>query len=61
MNRLLTVPDAAEALSVSENTVWNMIRTGELPSVKVRRARRIESEAIDRYIADRRQEGKEAQ
>lgn len=51
-NKLLyTVPHAAEVLDLSKTTIWNMIRDGQLESVKVRNRRMITRTAIDRYLA----------
>jgi excisionase family DNA binding protein len=52
MDRLLyTVPEAAKLLSVSENTVWNLLTRGELTGVIVaRRARRITRDELERYV-----------
>ncbi|EOM78028.1 hypothetical protein Rrhod_0569 [Rhodococcus rhodnii LMG 5362] len=47
---LLTVPQAAEKLAVSERTVGRMYRSGEIPHVKVRGQVRIDANDIDRYI-----------
>lgn len=38
---LLTVPEAMSALRLSRATVYDLIRSGELGSVKVGRSRRI--------------------
>ena len=38
---LLTVAEAARALKVTESTVYRMVRSGEIPAVKVRRAWRV--------------------
>jgi len=38
---LVTTKQAAEALQVCERTVFNLLASGELPSVKVRGSRRI--------------------
>lgn len=50
LTQLLTVPAAAETLSMSEATVWNLLATGELESVKVGRSRRIPTDAVDAFI-----------
>ncbi len=47
---LLTVPEAAEQLSLSLATAKRLIQTGELLSVKVRGARRVPAEAIREYL-----------
>lgn len=47
----LTVPEVAEELRISERSVWNLIRTGELPSIKVGGTRRVVRDALDAYVA----------
>ncbi len=49
---LLTTDQTAQILACSRSTVCRLIRTGELESIQLRRARRISRSAIDRYIAD---------
>lgn len=49
---LYTVPEVMEALSLSRATVYTLIRSGELVSIKVGRSRRIPEIALNRYIAD---------
>jgi excisionase family DNA binding protein len=46
---LLKVPEVAKRLGVSEVTVWRMIGRGELDSIKVRRSRRVDPEAVEAY------------
>lgn len=45
--RLLTVADAAKRLSLSRSTVYELIRRGDLASIRVGGARRISPEAIE--------------
>jgi len=40
-SRLLTIPQVADRLGVCERTVASMVAEGQLPSVKIRRARRV--------------------
>lgn len=47
MNKFVSPYAAAQILSVSRRTIYRMIATGELPSVNVRRARRIPLSAIE--------------
>lgn len=61
---LLTIPQAASKLGLkSVRTVETMIASGELKSVKIRGdegargSRRIRQEEIERYIAEREEEG----
>lgn len=48
---LYTVREAAALLSVSENTVWNLLQRGELRGVKVGRSRKITADELQRYVA----------
>jgi excisionase family DNA binding protein len=50
--RLLTVPQAAERLAVSEGKVWQLVSSGRLMSVKIDASRRIPDDAVDDYIAE---------
>lgn len=57
--QLVTVEDAAIKLGISERTVYELIRSGELVSVKLppyskTAARRIEQSAIDEFISRNR-------
>lgn len=49
---LLTVPEVAKRLRVADVTIWRLIATGELRSVKVGRLRRIAPEAVIDYKRD---------
>ena len=47
---LLRVPQVAKMLGVSEPTVWRMLRSGELESIRVgARSRRVSPEAVEAY------------
>ena len=48
--RLLTVPQAAKALSLGASTVHELVRSGRLGSVKIGAARRVPVEAIDAFV-----------
>lgn len=52
-DRLLSVDQAAAALSLGRSLVYAEIGAGRLRSVKVGRARRIPASAIAEYIAER--------
>jgi excisionase family DNA binding protein len=52
--RLLTVPDAADALKVCERTVWRWIEAGELEIYRLGRAVRIAEEELVRFLEKRR-------
>ena len=47
-NRLATVRQAAEFLTVSRGTILNMIRDGSLRSIRVRRSLRLDWSEIER-------------
>ncbi|OEJ33046.1 helix-turn-helix domain-containing protein [Streptomyces subrutilus] len=48
---LYTVKAAAELLSLSRSTVYELMAAGDLPFVKLGRARRIKRADIDRFAA----------
>ncbi|MCA1194432.1 helix-turn-helix domain-containing protein [Saccharopolyspora sp. 6V] len=47
---LLTVEETARRLGLGRTTVFGLIRTGELHSVRIGRARRVPTEAIGDYV-----------
>ncbi len=53
---LLDVRGAAAALSVSPRTVQTLVYSGELPSVKIGRSRRIADADLAAYVARLRNE-----
>ena len=48
---LVTVPEAAKRLSLGRSTVYQLLMTGELTSVKIGKARRIPTAALDAFLA----------
>ena len=50
---LLTVPEVMARLKVSRSAVYDLIRTHQLPSLTLGRARRIPAHALDHLIATR--------
>lgn len=53
-NGLLRVPQVAKRLGVSQPTVWRLIKSGELDSIKVSaRSRRIAPEVVEAYLKER--------
>lgn len=52
MNDLLTVAEVAEMLRVSTMTVYRLIRTGELPAVRVGRSYRVKQADLERYLEE---------
>lgn len=57
---LLTPRGLAEYLSLSERTVRELLRTGEVPSYKVAGARRVDPDDVDAWLAGRRRERRAA-
>lgn len=53
MGRFLTLADVAETLNVSASQAYALVRSGELPAIKVggRGQWRIESAVLEDYIA----------
>lgn len=47
---VLTVEEVARRLRVSEATVYNLIRGGQLPAFQVARSWRIDESDLDEYI-----------
>lgn len=49
--RLLTAGEASVVLGLSRSVLYTLLSSGDLASVKIGRARRIPTEAIDRFVA----------
>jgi excisionase family DNA binding protein len=54
--KLLTVPGVMAALRLGRWKVYDLIRSGELESVTVGRARRVPADALDRFISQLRED-----
>jgi len=52
-DRLLTVGEVADTLRVSHMTVYRLIKTGELPALRVGKNYRLRESDVDRYLSDR--------
>ena len=50
--RLLRAEEVAEALGIGRTKVFELIRTGELLSVKLGSARRVSTSALAAYVAE---------
>lgn len=48
---LLTVPEAAFAMKMGKSRVYQMVRKGEIKSVKIGKSRRLLKAAVDEYVA----------
>jgi excisionase family DNA binding protein len=49
--RMLTVEQAAEALSIGRTTMFALVKSGDIESVRIGHLRRIPADAIDAYVA----------
>ena len=49
---LLTVPQAADRLGIGRSFLYGLLMRGEVASVRLGRARRIPTQALDQYIAN---------
>lgn len=59
-NELLTPDQVAQRLGVGRTTVYELMGRGELPSLRIGRARRIPSSAVDAFIARKLEEAAHA-
>lgn len=48
---LLSVEEAAAALSLGRSLVYELVMRGEIRSIKIRRVRRIPVDALEEFIA----------
>jgi excisionase family DNA binding protein len=48
---LLTIREACDRLKLSRASLYRLIQSGQLPSVRIGRSRRVVSEDLDRFIA----------
>ena len=49
---LLSPKQAAQALAISERTLWQLTKDGEIASIKVRSCVRYPVTGLERYIAE---------
>lgn len=54
-SQLLTIPAVATKLSVSRPTVYTLIYTQGLPSIKLGRNRRVSAASLERWLREREQ------
>jgi excisionase family DNA binding protein len=54
---LLRIPEVAETLGIGRTKIYEMIATGELPTIRVGRAVRISVTALQKWIEEREQQG----
>lgn len=51
---LLTVPEAAEELRLSRTKTWDLIASGDLPSIRIGSARRVIRQDLMEWLARQR-------
>jgi excisionase family DNA binding protein len=49
---LVTVPEAAAILGMGQVSVWGLVSSGQLPSVKLGRSRRIRTADLTKFVDD---------
>ncbi len=52
-DRLLMVREVAELMRVSNMTVYRLIKSGQLPALKVGKNYRIRESDVEKYLTDR--------
>jgi excisionase family DNA binding protein len=53
---LLRIPEAAEALGIGRTKIYELIATGELPTIRVGRAVRISVSTLQKWVEAREQQ-----
>jgi excisionase family DNA binding protein len=48
----LTIPEVAKRLHLGETSIFKLLKSGKLPSVKIGRSRRIAPEALAQFLAE---------
>jgi excisionase family DNA binding protein len=54
---LLRIPEVAETLGIGRTKIYEMIATGELPTIRVGRAVRISVSTLQKWVEEREQQG----
>jgi excisionase family DNA binding protein len=54
--QVLTVPEVMAALRLSRFKVYDLIRSGALPSITIGRARRVPAESLAQFITQQMEE-----
>jgi excisionase family DNA binding protein len=54
---LLRIPEVAETLGIGRTKIYELIATGELPTIRVGRAVRISVSALQKWVEEREQQG----
>jgi len=54
---LLRIPEVAETLGIGRTKIYELIATGELPTIRVGRAVRISVSTLQKWVENREQQG----
>jgi excisionase family DNA binding protein len=54
---LLRIPEVADTLGIGRTKIYEMIATGELPTIRVGRAVRISVSTLQKWVEEREQQG----
>jgi len=54
---LLRIPEVAETLGMGRTKIYEMIATGELPTIRIGRAVRISVTTLQKWVEEREQQG----
>jgi excisionase family DNA binding protein len=54
---LLRIPEVAETLGIGRTKIYEMIATGELPTIRVGRAVRISVSTLQKWVEEREMQG----
>jgi excisionase family DNA binding protein len=57
---LLKVPEAARMLNVSRTTLYELMRAGDIRTVRIGRAVRVPVRELERWVAEQQQVGEAA-
>lgn len=52
---LLTTTEAAKALGIGRSKVYELLQTGQLPSVRIGACRRVPADAVHTFVANLQQ------
>lgn len=58
LGRFLTLADTAEVLNVSAGQAYSLVRSGELPAIKIGNSWRVERDVLESYIAAKYEEAR---
>ena len=54
---LLRIPEVTETLGIGRTKIYELIATGELPTIRVGRAVRISVSTLQKWVENREQQG----